>query len=248
MNGQSDRHLSREEISELGAGCMSEKEKIQLQPHLDACASCSEAIQDFREQWTEYLHFHELVLKPAIPDPPQPWLRLERPATVPSNWRRFGWWSAAAAVIVAAVVTVQSLNRSVSVSPAELLQKASAAEVPARSTPVRIRIVARGRNWTRPAFLSRSPESTENTTDRELRQKFEAARYSWQNPLSAKSFSAWRDGLVTRHDEVTKSKSGETAESVSSSHVHRFRRITASDSVAAGERPVARRVPVAISR
>ncbi|MEP7364869.1 MAG: hypothetical protein ABI972_16570, partial [Acidobacteriota bacterium] len=37
---------------------------------------------------------------------------------------------------------------------------------------------------------------------------FESARYDWQDPLSARSYTAWRDGLSTKTDEVTEDREG----------------------------------------
>jgi hypothetical protein len=92
------------------------------------------------------------------------------------------------------------------VRAAELLRKASA--VPFSSEPNRrIQVKSRHRTLTRPALLA--PVTASEGAD--LKQIFDAARFSWEEPLSAKSFAAWHDQLLEKRDEVRSVDQDESA-------------------------------------
>jgi hypothetical protein len=88
------------------------------------------------------------------------------------------------------------------VSAAEVLRKAAAAE----STPSprrRIRIKTRARTLVRPRSLLATTLTASQVDAPELQALFAAAHFSWEEPLSARSFEAWRGQLSGKVDAVS---------------------------------------------
>jgi hypothetical protein len=102
----------------------------------------------------------------------------------------------AAAAALIAMMAVHRMNRVTPVTAAELLRKAVAAE-PVAATSKRIRVRTAGRSVSRPAVVQRGSGTAEP-----LEGLFLAAHFSWQDPLSARSFSAWREQLPSKQDRV----------------------------------------------
>ena len=114
---------------------------------------------------------------------------------------RGGAWRvslAFAAGIIVAVALYYRVNRPEPVSAAELLRKATAA-APAPDARRRIRMRTKSRSVVRPAVL---PAGYAGGGDRGLELLFAAAHFSWQDPLSARSFAAWREQLPGKEDRV----------------------------------------------
>jgi hypothetical protein len=138
-----------------------------------------------------YREYHD-ALKAQDPPPPAAWADLR-----PRMARRGASWRAWAAVAAAAVVAIAAYSRLTGPAPvraAELLRKAVAAERPV-TAPGRIRVKTAKREIVRRAVLAVPPAG-------ELEALFVAARFSWQEPFSARSFAAWRDGLAEKRDSV----------------------------------------------
>ena len=138
-----------------------------------------------------YREYHE-ALKAQDPPPPVAWEDLR-----PRMARRETSWPAWAGIAAAAVIAIAAYSRLTGPAPvraAELLRKAVAAERPATS-PRRIRVKTTKREIVRRAVLAVPPAG-------ELEAMFVAARFSWQEPFSARSFAVWRDGLAKKRDSV----------------------------------------------
>jgi len=72
------------------------------------------------------------------------------------------------------------------------------------STRTRLKVSWKGQDWYRPALLSERAAATDQAASVDhARSLFVKANYSWQDPLSARSFAAWRRGLPSKRDEVT---------------------------------------------
>jgi hypothetical protein len=202
MSEHSIEHPSAEELLWLSSGEGSGDRRAALLEHLDKCAECSKAAREMRAQWEQYLFFHEQVLKPALPDPPRPWDDLAIAPAVEHKWRRPVRWGAIAAGVVVCLAVAQRFRQPPAVSAAELLNKAVSAET-RRPSRARIQIRTRNRNLIRPALVSGGSTARYTAAERELRAKFESAHYGWDDPLSARSFAAWRNQLPEKRDEVT---------------------------------------------
>jgi hypothetical protein len=131
--------------------------------------------------------------------------RSPSPAVRPFRFRL--QWAAAAAVLLVLVTAYWFFGRTV--SAAELLHKAADRESKAERQPRRpIRVATRSGSLVRPALWRPSGDPGISTADRvqaqSLQVLFEAANYSWEDPLSARSFSAWRASLRDRQDRVVR--------------------------------------------
>jgi hypothetical protein len=114
------------------------------------------------------------------------------PSHIPSRWLY------AAAVILLACLAVYRFGRPPAVSAAELLQKAVTATPVTAREQRQIRIRTRSRSFTRPA----SYRTVAAADAAPIQALFTAASFNWDDPLSARSYSAWRDQLSDKRDEV----------------------------------------------
>jgi hypothetical protein len=211
MNSTVTPHPDPELLLRLLDGDLSLDEKETVAGHLASCGPCRQELDEVREALTDYQHFHDQVLKPAIPPPPKPWQRLNvlagHPEQAPrervvrlTSWR----WFAAAAAVIAAILVVRRMDHTPQVSAAELLRKAVVAEqaAPARKHSIHIR--SRRYQLDRPARLPKDSHPASRDADG-LRQLLESAGYGWENPLSAEAYQRWHDSLADKHDQVQSS-------------------------------------------
>jgi anti-sigma factor RsiW len=162
--------------------------------HLSGCRECGERLSSLRAVSYEIARL--------MPPPPAPWADLRSRLNVldagqnVQKRRRLPVhfpmkWIAVAAALVIGVVVIR-LSTSPTVSAAELLRDASAAET--RAEPARrIRVKTRRAVFTRPAS---------GNVQSDVAQLFRQAGYNWEEPLSARSFSGWRNSLSQKDDRV----------------------------------------------
>lgn len=177
-----------------------------IQAHLKSCAECRARWGTLSSAAHAYEQFHEEVLKPALAFPQSQWpdLRLAEVVTPRRNFfaSPWVWWGVAASVacVVLAAVLFNSTflsNRMEQRQMNQLLARASAIPSPLHRN---IRVSAGGQSWLRPALLSN--ESRHAQVQR-VEALFVQANYSWENPLSARSFASWRGQLREKRDHVT---------------------------------------------
>lgn len=174
-------------------GELDQIESSRVSQHLSGCRECGEHLASLRA-----VHYEIVRL---APQPPAPWadLRsrlhdLDAGQTVQRRRSSFHfpvkWAAMAAALVIGALVF--RLSTSQTVSAAELLRDASAAEL--QSEPAkRIRVKTRRAVFTRPAS---------GDIDNDIARLFIEAGYNWNEPLSARSFSGWRNRLSKKDDRV----------------------------------------------
>jgi hypothetical protein len=224
MSNREIEHLQDDDLLRLLDGELAEGEAAVLQSHLEACWRCRTRSEEFEITIGEYVRYRESALKPSLPPPSAPWndLRpkleeLDRSLTPPrllpvarstSQFRlRPAYWVTAAACAILAFVLVQRFERPAVVSAAELLRKAVVAQ--SGLEPHRlIQIKTRRRTFSRPALLEPAGAAAETA---ELKQIFNAAPFSWEDPLSARSYASWRDQLPAKRDQVEKVDRDESA-------------------------------------
>jgi hypothetical protein len=80
-----------------------------------------------------------------------------------------------------------------------LLKGASNSETVLQSA--RLRVKTRTTSLVRPAILRGGAGSS--SEERELRSRFAAARYDWNDPLSSEAYSRWRNSLTNKTDSVS---------------------------------------------
>lgn len=198
-------HLTIEELllasgGEAGTGAES---------HLAACAECRARLGEMRQGIDEYTSYHHSTLRMTMPPPPRPWRELPAPVRAPHVMpsRRVYGWIAAAAAIVVAVFLLRPSRQATGIDGSQLLARAEAVE----GTPARTRrIVLRGSHGTlvRPAVWIRT------RGDHPLRARFEQAGYSWDEPLSVRSYNAWRRKLSRKLESVRQARHPKTSEPV----------------------------------
>lgn len=208
---QQSAHPAAEQLLRYCDGELSAAEAARVRSHLEACWECRAEVDRFEQTIAECVEFRRTVLREHLPPPPAPWAglhaqmdRIDAAIAPPSPWRRALAWLrtaanprvalpvGAAAVLLAAFVM---LRDTPSVQAAELLRRAAAAERDAAPAgrPKRLRIRTRTASFTR-VLPAADPGP--------LATLFSSARYDGLDPLSARSFAAWRETLDRKDDEV----------------------------------------------
>lgn len=204
-------HLPDERLLALADGELPAAEEPAARAHLDECAACRERMGILLRTDTSFRAFHHEVLRRNHPLPPREWMdlaprfdeidRAQRPARAPRLAPAVRWL-AAAACLVLAILVWREFREPARVSAAELLNRAvrRAEAPPAARRPLRVR--ARRVTFVRPAVLDPTVHSAPEAGERALRRLFEEAQYSWDEPLSVRSYVAWRKSLPSLSDEV----------------------------------------------
>ncbi len=150
--------------------------------HLLNCVECGNKLRLLEQGSAAYGRYHEHVLKADLRVPDTGWGRLSDRLR-PRQRRNWGiWWAAAAFAGLLAFVSLYLPLRQ-QPSAQELLTKAAAAPEPVG-----------GVHW---RLVSSNPPIEH------VHALFVQANYSWTNPLSARSFVAWRQRLPEKSDYVT---------------------------------------------
>jgi hypothetical protein len=202
-------HSDEEQLLRYADGESPARAAVRVRSHLEACWECRAALEEQQNTVGECVRYRKNVLQRHLPPPPAPWADIYRGfAEIDAALDQAGFWMRAARVLQAplrnvnkwAPVTVVLLliclvsyrfRQTPSVQAAELLRKAIAAADARPPKPGKIRIRTRDRQIT---LLPGAQNS--------LQTLFQAAHYDWADPLSAKSFQAWRDQLADKRDEV----------------------------------------------
>jgi anti-sigma factor RsiW len=186
----------------------------QIRKHLQACWHCRAELEELQNTVSDCVRYRKNVFG-TCPPPPDPWQDLSRGfdridaslvreslaarlARVISVPRPAVPWAVTGAIAVAVLcVIVYQLRETPSVQAAALLKKAVAV-ADSRPRPARrIRISTPSQQLTRVIGVGQ-PVSDAPAVER----LFRAANYSWDDPLSAKSFQTWRDQLPVKQDEI----------------------------------------------
>lgn len=194
----SEKHLSDEQLAQFQDGNLRSNELI----HLESCGECSSRLHDLERAIST---FHE-YLKAAHhrqPPPPQPWQGLSAIVAGHSNDKpkfslRWVWMAATAASLLVVFLFVDwKRSNDASATAQDLLSRSSRIDPPPES---RISVMTRGATILRPALLE--TEIDPDPSLERLHRAFDHANYNWREPLSARSFLAWRNGLARKRDRV----------------------------------------------
>ena len=206
------RHAGDERLLRYADGELPAREAAQVRQHLEACWQCRAELSDLQEIVGRCVRYRRDVLQPALLPPPQPWGdiyrefdRIELAASRASWIGRFRSFRLPTrwipvAVTAALVCGLYLFRQTPSVHAAELLHKAVAAAERRPQAPRRVQIRTSRHRITR--VLDGPRQAPPAETSKEIQSLFELANYSWNDPLSARSFRAWRDQLNDKHDEV----------------------------------------------
>jgi hypothetical protein len=186
-----------------------------IRTHLEACWQCRAEVEGLEGAIGECVRYRNEVLGPSLPPPPEPWRSLNfagvdvelaaesifsRVARFVSPFHHGGlrWALSGAAALGLCLVAVQQLRETPKVEAAALLQKAVRASQSHPAARQRLRITTRTGQMTRVIGVAYKPAAREN----EIARMFEAAHYDWNDPLSARAYSAWRDRLPRFEDAI----------------------------------------------
>lgn len=194
----------------------------ELTDHLSSCAACRLWLKEIETGVREYSHDWMPALQSASPHPPAAWFDLRaqleqidrgpvRKQLQPPARRLPRWFAAAAAVVLTLAGGYWFSARPM--SAAELLRQASEQEAKSNTPRRPIRIAARAGTVIRPALWRASGAvrlpAAERAHVESLEALFRAANYSWDDPLSARSLTAWRATLADSEDRTRKRNRGD---------------------------------------
>ncbi len=170
--------------------------------HLERCAACRARLATLQSAAAAYEQFHQQILKPGLAVPEAEWPPLTLRKEAGPRERSFlanpaVWWAGALAAACLLLAAIYFRGEPQAQQMRQLLTQA--AEVP---TPPhrRIQLSAAGQTWLRPAVLRSGARATGLE---HIQALFIKANYSWEDPLSARSFAAWRNRLREKRDHVT---------------------------------------------
>ena len=193
------------------ANCPAAK-RARFAPIWKPAGSAAPSPKNCKASIGECVRYRKNVLAPSLPPPPEPWrsLDFERAdselaaqsifARSLSPLRNPGlrWALSGALVLALSFVVFQQLRETPKVEAAALLQKAVKASQSRPAAVKRVRITTRTGQMTRVIGVAYKPAARET----EIARLFDAAHYDWNDPLSAKSYSAWRDQLPHFQDAI----------------------------------------------
>jgi len=195
------QHLEEDQLLRYADGELPARKAREAKRHLEACWQCRAELKESQDLVNECVRYRKNVLQNYLPSPPVPWgdiyqgfakidasrndvslfVRIARLFSM----RQIATWTPVALATGLVVVAFLELRQTPSVEAAELLRKAVLATDSRPQKPHHIHI------------------RTSKNLEQNFQARFLAANYSWDNPLSAKSYQAWRDRLSEKHDEVT---------------------------------------------
>ena len=255
MSKVDTEHPGDERLLRFLDGELPPREASQVRKHLDACWECRAELKEIEQTIGDCVRYRKIVLESGLPPAPAPWVDIYRRFSAIDEAekhrhliRRAGLWlrrvlahprplTSAAVILLLIAVVVQQLRDTPSVRAAELLQKAIAASAARPRTARRIQIRMRSHRLTRVIGSAQSLASSPAASDAQtgIESLFRAAHYNWEDPLSAKSYSDWRDQLPEKRDEITADRdeyrlrtitsSGELAEATLKFDAHDLRAI-----------------------
>jgi hypothetical protein len=207
MASNNSVHLSDEQLALFEDGELSGRESS----HLESCPECSRRLRARRAAAAAYVEYRDSIRGPLLPPVPKPWPSLDTLIRENQGTKRAGtfrWWPAPAlAMAVCLVLAVVVLHKVFpngeareSARANELLTESAQVELPeGRLISLRVR----GQTLVRPAVLITEGRADNGPGMADVEMAFASAHYSWREPLSARSFQAWRRGLKNKRDFVS---------------------------------------------
>jgi anti-sigma factor RsiW len=217
------QHATDDQLLHFVDGELPPPQVVEVRQHLTTCWLCRTEMEDIERTIGECARYRKMVIETCVPPPPAPWFdiyrhmeRIDEYERRPHLGRRaLGWlsaplhyprrWVPVTVILLLLAMAVQQFRHAPSVKAAEILHKAMAADDSRPPTPRRIQVRTHTRRLTRligsaRALAQRNPDAVALAG---LESLFRAAHYNWEDPLSAKAYSEWRDQLLDKRDEVT---------------------------------------------
>ena len=215
-------HPSEEQLLRYSDGELPGRATSQVHSHLKACWQCRTNLEEIEKTVGACVRYRTTVLQRHLPAPPEPWTdiyrsfaeidaELPQPSFADRLLQVLSWpvhnpkkWVPVAAAVLVIWGLFYRYRLTPSVQASELLHKAIAASDSHAAKPHLLRIRTKVSSITRRAGSDQALAS--NSSDREtlnsLKTLFHNANYNWDDPLSARSYSAWRDQLSAKRDQV----------------------------------------------
>jgi hypothetical protein len=222
MNNLDMRHLEDGQLLRYLDGELTRRKARHVREHLEACWQCRTELEGLQAAVADCVRYRKNVLGTCLAPPPEPWKdlslgfdridsalvgeslagRLLRALTP-----RLNWVAAFASLAMIAGIAFHQLREAPSVQAAALLKRALAVSEIRPHAWRRVRIMTRTGQMTRVIGTGSAPKPAaaggmEPARELELEQMFRSARYGWDDPLSAKSYTQWRDHLAAKEDSV----------------------------------------------
>jgi hypothetical protein len=215
------RHPEQERLLRYADGEIAGREAAELRDHLAACWECRTQLEELQSTIGECVRYRRALQEGLVEPPPAPWFDIELAMRrldeeqAGSGWlsRAGEWlrarmmapryWAPAALALVLVVALVRQLVDTPAAQAAELLKRAVAASDGQPVKPRRVQIRSQKYRVTRTIGLQKAAQE-KSADEGPLESMFLAAHYDWADPLSPKSYLAWRDRLPQKQDEVTK--------------------------------------------
>jgi hypothetical protein len=211
------RHPEDGQLLQYLDGELGRTQSRAVQGHLEACWQCRAELESLQATVSDCVRYRKQVLIPHLPAPPAAWGSLDFASvdaelaseslvsrlgrwfsprrSVPLRWALSG-----ALALALGLVIVRQLRETPNVEAAALLRRAVEIST-VRPQPVRrLRIVSSRGTMTR---MSGGASIRPSGGETEIARLFEAARYDWNDPLSARAYVAWREALDRKVDEVS---------------------------------------------
>jgi hypothetical protein len=190
-------HLSDDDLllfmdRELGLAAWSAAEK-----HLLTCRDCAQRLQRLQTGSEAYRQYREQVLNPALQAPASGWQPLPFAKAAKKSAAMPVWWAAAAVFACTLIIVSIHWFQQREPSAQQILTRASVIDQSPQGSLV---FSSAKYRFLRPAMW-RGADS--EPALRHVHALFVEARYSWDNPLSARSFADWRVQLRAKKDLVT---------------------------------------------
>jgi hypothetical protein len=183
-------HLSEDELIQFMDRELAVDKVAAAERHLFNCRACSERLRRLTSASKAYQDFQDEVLEPLLDVSVHDWAR---------PFKRSNRWMilAVAASLCVVGFAVAYLLKYAEPDAEQVLTRAEAADY---RTTGSIVFASDKYRLTRPAVLRTGSSDAQFG---HIQALFVAARYSWDDPLSARSFAAWRRTLQRREDEVS---------------------------------------------
>lgn len=190
-----ERHPTSEQLLAWIDGELTER---NIDGHLALCEECRTQADQLRGA-SEAYRIHLRQSKQEAPPPPRAWKdSSELMIHTPAPARGHAWIAIAASLLIGAFA-IWRFSTPEQVSAAELLRKAESSQI-AQTANSRISVRSKRHKMVRPAVWRRL--RIRGASEDRLRVLFASANYDWDNPLSVRSYSAWRQSVTVRRDSV----------------------------------------------
>jgi len=194
-------HLSDEELAAYQDG-----ERFPAEAaHVEGCPQCTARFHDLKAAIAAYAEYRDSICSLQLPSAPMPWPRLDQLVADHDSQRRrrvLQWWLPALAAAFGLVVLIVGGLRNkgaASERASQLLERAALVSMPADQM-ISMRI--HGRTLLRPAVVIRDAGVDSDPELAHAEKLFQAAHYGWREPLSPRTFQAWRGVQKNRTDSV----------------------------------------------